>query len=62
MVLYRASSTASIYLDEPLKHGESVNFGADNLPELQLFEGSNIITADTEIKPEKIVIDYYEKG
>ena len=59
---YRASSTASIYLDEPLKHGESVNFGADNLPELQLFEGSNIITADTEIKPEKIVIDYYEKG
>ena len=33
-----------------------------SLPELQLFEGSNVITADTVVKPEKIVIDYYEKG
>ena len=59
---YRAPVTASIYLDEPLKNGESVNFGADNLPELQLFEGSNVITADTAVKPEKISVDYYEKG
>ena len=58
----RDNAVIDIYLDEPLKQGESVNFGADNLPELQLFEGSNIITADTEVKPEKIVIDYYEKG
>ncbi len=58
----REDSLINIYLDEPLKKGESINFGADNLPELQLFEGSNIITADTEVKPEKIVIDYYEKG
>ena len=52
----------NIYLDKPLKKGESVNFGADKLPELQLFEGSNVITAGTVVKPEKIVIDYYEKG
>ena len=58
---YRVPVTANIYLDDPLKKGESVNFGADNLPELQLFEGSNIITADTEVKPEKISIDYYAK-
>ena len=59
---YRAPVTANIYLDKPLKKGESVNFGADNLPELQLFEGNNIITADTEVKPEKISVDYYAKG
>lgn len=58
---YRVPATANIYLDEPLKKGESVNFGTDRLPELQLFEGSNIITADTEVKPEKIVVDYYAK-
>ena len=59
---YRVPVNANIYLDEPLKQGESINFGADNLPELQLFEGSNVITANTVVKPEKIVIDYYEKG
>ena len=59
---YRTPATANIYLDKPLKKGESVNFGTDRLPELQLFEGSNIVTADTEVKPEKVVIDYYEKG
>ena len=59
---YRVPVTANIYLDEPLKNGESINFGADNLPGLQLFEGSNVITADTVVKPEKISVDYYEKG
>ena len=59
---HRAPSTANIYLDEPLKKSESINFGADNLPGLQLFEGSNVITAGTEVKPEKISVDYYEKG
>lgn len=59
---YRVPVTANIYLDEPLKNGESINFGADNLPGLQLFEGSNVITAGTEVKPEKINVDYYEKG
>ena len=58
----RDNAVINIYLDEPLKQGEGINFGADNLPELQLFEGSNIITADTEVKPEKISVDYYEKG
>ena len=58
----REDALINIYLDKPLKKGESVNFGADNLPGLQLFEGSNVITADTAVKPEKIVIDYYEKG
>ena len=58
----REDTLINIYLDKPLKKGESINFGADNLPELQLFEDSNVITADTEAKPEKIVIDYYEKG
>ena len=58
----REDALISIYLDEPLKKGESVNFGTDRLPELQLFEGSNTITANTAVKPEKIVIDYYEKG
>ena len=58
----REDALINIYLDKPLKKGESVNFGADSLPELQLFEGSNIITADTEVKPESISVDYYEKG
>ena len=57
----RAPSTANIYLDEPLKQGESINFGADNLPGLQLFEGSNVITADTAVKPSDIEIRYTVK-
>ena len=32
-----------------------------SLPELQLFEGSNVITADTVIKPEKISVRYLRK-
>ena len=58
---YRVPVTANIYLDEPLKKGESSNFGADNLPGLQLFEGSNVITADTAVKPSDIEIRYTVK-
>ena len=58
---YRVPVTANIYLDEPLKKGESINFGADNLPGLQLFEGSNVITADTAVKPSDIEIRYTVK-
>ena len=58
---YCVPVTANIYLDEPLKKGESINFGADNLPGLQLFEGSNVITADTAVKPSDIEIRYTVK-
>lgn len=60
-VPYRAPSTAVIYRSAPLKKGESINFRSDGLPKLTLFEGENIITATTAIKPEKISVDYYEK-
>lgn len=57
----REDTLINIYLDKPLKKGESINFGADNLPELQLFEGSNVITADTAVKPSDIEIRYTVK-
>ena len=57
----RSPVTVNTYLKAPLKKGESINFRSDGLPKLTLFEGENIITASTAIKPEKISVDYYEK-
>ena len=58
---YRSPITVSAYLKKPIKKGESVNFRSGGLPKLTLFEGTNIITTGTAIKPEKISVDYYEK-
>lgn len=55
---YRASDTITVYNNAQLKDGESINYKADDLPELQLYKGENNITADTAIKPSAIDIKY----
>lgn len=51
----------TIYLNAPLADGESINYKADNLPDIVLNKGSNTITTDTAVKPKKISAKYYKK-
>lgn len=51
----------TIYLNAPLADGESINYKADNLPDIVLNKGSNTITTDTAVKPKKIIAKYYKK-
>ena len=55
---YRASDTTNVYHNAQLKDGESINYKADDLPELQLYKGENNITADTAVTPSAIDIKY----
>lgn len=52
------STTTIIYRSAPLKSGESISRKADNLPDLQLYEGENNITVNTEVKPSAIDVKY----
>ena len=51
----------TIYLNASLADGESINYKADNLPDIVLNKGSNTITTDTAVKPKKIIAKYYKK-
>lgn len=51
----------TIYLNAPLADGESINYKADNLPDIVLNKGTNTITTDTAVKPKKIIAKYYKK-
>ena len=55
---YRAPDTTNVYNNAQLKDGESINYKADDLPELQLYKGENNITADTAVTPSAIDIKY----
>ena len=55
---YRVPDTITVYHNAQLKDGESINYKADGLPELQLYKGENNITTDTAIKPSAIDIKY----
>lgn len=55
---YRAPDTTNVYHNAQLKDGESINYKADDLPELQLYKGENNITADTAVTPSAIDIKY----
>lgn len=58
---YHEPVTTNIYRDSQLGQGESINYKADNLPDIVLKKGTNIITADTEVKPSNIKIKYLKK-
>ena len=55
---YHEPVTTNIYRDAPLADGESINYKNDNLPDIMLKKGTNIITADTEVKPLEISASY----
>ena len=58
---YHEPVTTNIYRDSQLGQGESINYKSDNLPDITLKKGTNIITADTEVKPSSIKIKYLKK-
>lgn len=60
-IVVSGENNTTIYLDSPLADGESINYKADNLPDIVLNKGSNTITTDTAVKPKKIIAKYYKK-
>lgn len=60
-ILVNGTNNETIYLNVPLADGESINYKADNLPDIVLNKGSNTITTDTAVKPKKISAKYYKK-
>ena len=58
---YHEHVTTNIYRDAQLGQCESINYKNDNLPDITLEKGTNIITADTEVKPSSIKIKYLKK-
>ena len=60
-ILINGNEAAVIYRDAQLIQGESINYKSDNLPDITLKKGTNIITADTEVKPSSIKIKYLKK-
>ena len=60
-IVVSGENNTTIYLKAPLADGESINYRADNLPDIVLNKGSNTITTDTAVKPKKISAKYYKK-
>lgn len=58
---YHEPITTNIFRDAQLGQGESINYKSDSLPDITLEKGTNIITADTEVKPSNIKIKYLKK-
>ena len=55
---YKEPQTTNIFLNAPLGIGESIDYKTDNLPDIFVSEGTNIISAETEVKPSAIEVKY----
>lgn len=53
--------TINVIVDEPLGPNESVNYKADNLPALPLFNNTSVIMTKTEVPPSNISVTYNTK-
>lgn len=60
-IMVNGENNTTIYLNSPLADGESINYKADNLPDIVLNKGTNTITTGTAVKPKKIIAKYYKK-
>lgn len=56
---YRNPITTNIYLDEPLTEGESISMSDTGIA-IPTINGTNILTVDTQVQPEKVYIKYKE--
>lgn len=52
------NNTTNIFLSAPLGIGESADYKTDSLPDIFVSEGTNIIIAETEVKPSAIEVKY----
>ena len=55
---YKEPHTTNIFLNAPLGIGESIDYKTDSLPDIFVSEGTNIISAETEVKPSAIEVKY----
>ena len=53
------NNTTNIFLNAPLGIGESIEYKTDKLPDIALSDGTNIISAETEVKPTAFEAEYY---
>ena len=53
------AQTTNIFISAPLKIGESIEYKADNLPDIALSDGTNIIRVGTEVSPSAFEAEYY---
>ena len=56
---YHEPITTNIYLDEPLTEGESISMSDTGIA-IPTINGTNILTVDTQVQPEKVYIKYKE--
>ena len=54
------NEVTNILLDAPVKPGESINKINDNLPDIKLHDGTNVLTVQTEVKPSAVNWQYYK--
>ena len=53
------TQTTNIFISAPLKIGESIEYKTDNLPDIALSDGTNIISVGTEVSPSAFEAEYY---
>ncbi len=53
------AQTTNIFISAPLKIGESIEYKADNLHDIALSDGTNIISVGTEVSPSAFEAEYY---
>ena len=57
--MYKEPQTTNIFVSAPLKIGESIEYKADNLPDIAVSDGTNIISVGTEVSPSAFEAEYY---
>ncbi len=56
---YHEPMTTNIYLEQPLQKGESISLSEAGI-QIPTISGTNILTVDTEIQPEKVSVRYWK--
>ena len=56
---YKEPQTTNIFVSAPLKIGESIEYKTDNLPDIAVSDGTNIISVGTEVSPSAFEAEYY---
>lgn len=51
--------TTNIYLDEPLKQGEALEYPNDDIPKLPTTKGTTIYSVETGVQPTNMNVEYY---
>lgn len=58
---YRAPTTSNIWIDKQISRYDSVSTKADNLPQLPLLKGTNVLSSTADIEPSNMKVKYVRK-